>query len=183
MATKKAAKASARAKTKPVQSVQKSKTPAKAKLRVAAKATAKPVAKSSAKAKPKARAVRAPRPGLFDGIKPCKRTFTDTELLVRGMERASIERKQVKAVHDDLAKIFAASAMKGGVNKFKMLGMGFTVVHVPPKKMPAVKKGAKVKGFGGVEVISPGKAAYTKPGRFRVRVRVLKKLRDAILGT
>ncbi len=160
MATKKSAKASAKAK---------SSKPAKTSAK-----TSKKVVKAKTK--------RVAAPGLFDGLKPLKKSFTETQLIERGVEKAGIERKQVKAVHGDLQKVFAASAMKGGVNKVKLLGMIFTVVHVPAKKMPAVKKGTMVKGFGGVEVKSPGKAAYVKPARFRVRVRITKKLKDAILG-
>lgn len=124
------------------------------------------------------RSVKAEAPAL----KPCKKSFTTTEQNTILATAGDIEVKNVKAVLAKAQALLMSSLKKGGVGKVKFMGMTFAVTHVAAQKMPAVKKGATVKGFGGVEVISPGKAAYIKPARMRMRVRPLKAFKDAVLA-
>jgi hypothetical protein len=115
-------------------------------------------------------------------LKPCKRTFTQTDINAMLATAAGIEVKQVKAVLGKLQNLVMASLMKPGVGKVKVLGLTLVAKHIAPQKMLAVKKGTEVKGFGGTTVISPGKAAYVKPARFRMRVRPLKAFKETVLS-
>lgn len=145
------------------------------------KAKAKSTKSSSAKkvVKKVVRRTKAEAPAL----KPCRRSFTQTEINSMLAEAGGIEVKQVKAVLGKLQNLVMASLMKPGIGKVKVLGLTLAATHIPAKKMPAVKKGTEVKGFGGTTVISPGKAAYVKPARFRMRVRPLKAFKDTVLAS
>lgn len=155
-------------------------------VKAVAKSTksSKPVAKSSKSASAKKvvtkKVVRRAAPAA-PALKPCKRSFTQTEINSMLAEAGGIEVKQVKAVLTKLQNLVMASLMKPGIGKVKVLGVTLVAKHIPAKKVAAVKKGTEVKGFGGTTVISPGKAAYVKPAGFRMRVRPLKGFKDTVL--
>lgn len=155
-------------------------------VKAVAKSTksSKPVAKSSKSAPGKKvvtkKVVRRAAPAA-PALKPCKRSFTQTELNVMLAEAGNCEVKQAKAMLNKLQDLLMASLMKRGIGKVKALGLTFAVTHIPEQKMGAVKKGTEVKGFGGTTVISPGKAAYVKPARMRLRIRALKGFKDTVL--
>lgn len=156
-------------------------------VKAVAKSTksSKPVAKSSKSASAKKvvtkKVVRRAAPAAAPALKPCKRSFTQTEINSMLAEAGGIEVKQVKAVLTKLQNLVMASLMKPGIGKVKVLGVTLVAKHIPAKKVAAVKKGTEVKGFGGTTVISPGKAAYVKPAGFRMRVRPLKGFKDTVL--
>lgn len=156
-------------------------------VKAVAKSTksSKPVAKSSKSAPAKKvvtkKVVRRAAPAAAPALKPCKRSFTQTEINSMLAEAGGIEVKQVKAVLTKLQNLVMASLMKPGIGKVKVLGVTLVAKHIPAKKVAAVKKGTEVKGFGGTTVISPGKAAYVKPAGFRMRVRPLKGFKDTVL--
>lgn len=104
-------------------------------------------------------------------VKPCKKTFTQTEVLDMMAEAMGddVTRAQAKSGVAFLRKLLVASLKKGGIGKVKLLDINFKSVHKPAQKMPAIRKGATVKGFGGAEVISPGRAAFTKPPVTRIK--------------
>lgn len=147
-------------------------------------AKTKRVVKAKAKASTK-KSVKKPvrrQKAEVPALKPCKRSFTQTEINSMLAEAGGVEVKQVKAILGKLQNLVMASLTKPGIGRVKVLGLTLASTHVPAKKMPAVKKGTEVKGFGGTTVISPGKAAYVKPARFRMRVRPLKAFKDTVLG-
>lgn len=166
MATKTLVKA--RASTATTKTVKRVAAPAKVvKKAVVSKAAAKPVKRAAA-------ATPAP-------LKPCRRTFTATEQMDMYAESAGIDRKQVKAVLAVQQRLLYASLMPGGIGAIKMMGINFKSLKKPAVKMPAIKKGAMTKGFGGVEVVSPGRAAFTKPAKMMFKARALKALKDALI--
>lgn len=115
-------------------------------------------------------------------IKPCKKSFTQTEVLdmLAAKMGPDVTRRMAKSGAEFLTTYVIACLKKGGVGKCKMLGWNFKSVHKPPQKMPAIKKGATVKGFGGVEVISPGRAAFTKPAATRCKALPLAAVKRAV---
>lgn len=168
MATKTLVKA--RASTSTTKTVKRVVAPAKVvKKAVVAKAAAKPVKRAAASS-------NTPAP-----LKPCRRTFTATEQMDMYAESAGIDRKQVKAVLAVQQRLLYASLMPGGIGAIKMMGINFKSIKKPAVKMPAIKKGAMTKGFGGVEVVSPGRAAFTKPAKMMFKARALKALKDALI--
>ena len=129
------------------------KTPAKT-----AKATA---AKKSAAAKP------API------AKPIKTAFSKTELNKHLAEAAGVDAKAVKAVVAALEATILMSVHKAGLGQFTLPGLlKATVVKVPAKKKRFGKD-----PFTGQERWFPAKPASTK-----IKVRPMKKLKDAAGG-
>lgn len=124
-------------------------------------------------------------------LKPCKRQLSQTEFIDmcvaaanEGSKNDVVTRKHVRNILAKMGDHMVACLMEKGLGKWKPAVLGIQIMskHVAARKMPAIKKGTKVKGFGGVEVISPGRAAYTKPASVRFRARALKAAKDRIVG-
>ena len=97
------------------------------------------------------------------------------------MEKLEWDRGDVVAFLNAQEELLMRSLRKNGM--FVLPGvLKIVAKKKPPQKMPAIKKGTMVKGFGGVEVKSPGRAAFTKPASVRFGARGMKKLKEAVLG-
>jgi nucleoid DNA-binding protein len=132
----------------------------------AAKKTAKskPAAKKAAPAKSAAK--KAPT------IKPIKETLTKSALIEHLAAQADVEKKQVKAVLAALENTMFGSVHKRGVGSFTLPGL-FKVNAV---KVPAKPRRKGRNPFTGEEQVFAAKKATVK-----VKVRPLKKLKDAAL--
>ena len=152
MATTSATKAAA--KTAP----KKAGTPAqkKAKTPLVKKATA-PVTKKAVAAAP---------------LKPIKDSFTKASLAIHLAERAGVEPKAAKALMAALEETVLASVHKKGAKEFTLPGL----LKVVAQDVPAKKK-----RFGKDPFTGEDKWFAAKPASVRLKVRPLKKLKDAAL--
>ena len=152
MATTSATKAAA--KTAPKKAV----TPAqkKTKTPLVKKATA-PVTKKAVAAAP---------------LKPIKDSFTKASLAIHLAERAGVEPKAAKALMAALEETVLASVHKKGAKEFTLPGL----LKVVAQDVPAKKK-----RFGKDPFTGEDKWFAAKPASVRLKVRPLKKLKDAAL--
>ena len=123
-------------------------------------------ARSSAKSTPKAgKSASGP-------MKPIKQAFNRTGLVNHLAESSGVELKAVKAVMVALEGIVLASVNKKGAGTFVLPGLlKVTAIAVPAKK---ARKG--INPFTKEETVFKAKPATTK-----LKVRPLKKLKDAAL--
>ncbi|HMM67280.1 MAG TPA: HU family DNA-binding protein [Dokdonella sp.] len=127
---------------------------------MATKSTAKKTKK--VKAAPKAAPV----------VKPIKEAFGKSGLISHLAEQASVEAKHVKAVLAALEAAVLGAVHKKGAGSFTLPGLfKINVVNVPAKPK---RKG--MNPFTGVEQVFAA-----KPATVKVKVRPLKKLKDAAL--
>src|SRR6201997_414102 len=151
MATTSATKAAA--KTAPKKAV----TPVeKAKTPLVKKASA-PVTKKAVAAAP---------------LKPIKDSFTKASLATHLAERAGVEPKAAKALMAALEETVLASVHKKGAKEFTLPGL----LKVVAQDVPAKKK-----RFGKDPFTGEDKWFAAKPASVRLKVRPLKKLKDAAL--
>lgn len=138
------------------------KAPAK---KAAAKSSPKPVAKAAAAAPEK--------PVVTGALKPIKTAFNKTGLIAHLATTANVDPKAVKAVVAALEATVAASVAKKGIGSFTMPGLfKITSVHVPAKK-------ARV----GIDPFTKQERKFAaKPATTKVKVRAMKKLKDAALA-
>jgi nucleoid DNA-binding protein len=125
-------------------------------------ASKKPAAKSSAK-----KAVAKPA-----AVKAIKTTFTKASLVAHLAEQSGVEAKSVKAVMAALEEATLASVSKKGVGEFTLPGL----LKVVAQKVPA-----KPKRFGKNPFTGEEQWFAAKPATVKVKVRPLKKLKDAAL--
>ena len=116
-------------------------------------------AKKSAAAKPAA-------------IKPIKSALNKTSLVAHIVESSGVEPKSVKAVLAALEGVTLASVSKKGVGEFTLPGL----LKVIAQKVPA-----KPKRFGKNPFTGEEQWFAAKPATIKVKVRPLKKLKDAVL--
>ena len=102
-------------------------------------------------------------------MKPIREKLTKTVLLAHLSETAGMGKGIIATVLSALEETMIASIK--GCGEFTLPG----IIKIATKVKPAVKKGTRVKGFGGIESISPG-----KPARTVVKVRPLAKLKGAV---
>jgi nucleoid DNA-binding protein len=124
--------------------------------------------KSTAKknTKPKAAPKAAPV------VKPIKEAFGKSSLIAHLAEQAGVEAKQVKAVIAALENAVLGSVHKKGAGSFTLPGLfKINAVNVPAKPK---RKGKNP--FTGLEQVFAA-----KPATVKVKVRPLKKLKDAAL--
>lgn len=126
-------------------------------MATAAKSPAKP-AKSSSSAK------AAP------ALKPIKEPMTKSALVSHLAEHSGVEAKSVKAVLASLEATMLASMHKKGAGQFQLPGL----IKITAQAVPAKPKRKGVNPFTGAEQMFAAKPASTK-----VKVRPLKKLKDA----
>lgn len=131
----------------------------------ATKTTTKPAAKPAAAAPAK--------PVITGPLKPIKTAFNKTGLVAHLASTANVDAKAVKAVVAALEATIAASVAKKGAGTFTMPGL-FKVmaVHVPAKK-------ARM----GIDPFTKQERKFAaKPATTKVKVRAMKKLKDAALS-
>lgn len=140
------------------------KTTAKAAAKPAVKPAAKKAAvKTAAKAAPKA-AAAAPV------AKPLKETFNKSSLLAHLVAQTQLEAKTVKTVLAHLENTIVSALHKKGAGEFTLPGL----LKVTAVQVPATKKRFGKNPFTGAE-----QWFAAKPASVKVKVRALKKLKDA----
>ena len=142
---------------------------ATAKKTPAAKKSA-PVAKK-ATAAPKAAQAKKPAATVAP-LKPIKTAFNKTTLQAHLAEVAGVEPKAVKAVLTALEATMVASMSKKGLGEFTLPG----ILKITAQAIPAKKKRRGIDPFTKVE-----REFAAKPASVRVKVRPLKKIKDASL--
>lgn len=144
---------------------------APAKKAVAKKATKASVKATKAVAKPVATA--ASKPIVTGPLKPIKTAFNKSGLVNHLASTANVDAKAVKAVVAALEATIAASVAKKGAGTFTMPGLfKITSVHVPAKK-------ARM----GIDPFTKQERKFAaKPATTKVKVRAMKKLKDAAVA-
>jgi Bacterial DNA-binding protein. len=130
----------------------------------------KTAAKTAAKKAAPAKKPAATTPTL----KPLKDTFTKASLVSHLAEQAAVDAKAVKAVLLHLENTIVASLHKKGAGEFTLPGL-FKVTSV---KVPATKRRFGKNPFTGVD-----QWFEAKPATVRVKVRALKKVKDAAVNS
>jgi nucleoid DNA-binding protein len=138
--------------------------PATKKATTASKKAA-PVAKKAAAPAVKKSVVAAP-------LKPIKDSFTKASLTIHLAERSGVEPKAAKALLAALEETVLASIHKKGAKEFTLPGL----LKVVAQDVPAKKK-----RFGKDPFTGEDKWFAAKPASVRLKVRPLKKLKDAAL--
>ena len=105
-------------------------------------------------------------------LKPIKDSFTKASLTVHLAERAGVESKAAKALMAALEETVLASVHKKGAKEFTLPGL----LKVVAQDVPAKKK-----RFGKDPFTGEDKWFAAKPASVRLKVRPLKKLKDAAL--
>lgn len=136
----------------------------------------KTAAKTAAKkASPAKKAAPAKKPAATTPtLKPLKDTFTKASLVSHLAEQAAVDAKAVKAVLLHLENTIVASLHKKGAGEFTLPGL-FKVTSV---KVPATKRRFSKNPFTGVD-----QWFEAKPATVRVKVRALKKVKDAAVNS
>lgn len=129
------------------------------------KAAATKVAASKAAPAPKA-AAAAPA-----AAKPIKETLNKTGLVAHLVEHSGIDAKGVKKVLEALESAIAGSVSKKGAGSFVLPGF----LKITAVKVPAKPKRKGINRFTGQE-----QTFAAKPASLKIRVRPLKKLKDAV---
>ena len=150
------------------------KTAAPATKKAATPATKKAptVSKKAAPVAKKATAPAAKKPDAAAPLKPIKDTFTKVSLTVHLAERSGVEPKAAKALLAALEETVLASIHKKGAKEFTLPGL----LKVVAQDVPAKKK-----RFGKDPFTGEDKWFAAKPASVRLKVRPLKKLKDAAL--
>ena len=146
---------------------------ATAKKAPAKKAAAKTAPKAAPKAAAKPAAAAPQKPVVTGPLKPIKTAFNKTGLIAHLASTAAVDPKAVKAVVAALEATIAASVAKKGAGSFTMPGLfKVTSVHLPAKK-------ARV----GIDPFTKVERKFAaKPATTKVKVRAMKKLKDAALA-
>ena len=136
----------------------------------------KTAAKTAAKkASPAKKAAPAKKPAATTPtLKPLKDTFTKASLVSHLAEQAAVDAKAVKAVLLHLENTIVASLHKKGAGEFTLPDL-FKVTSV---KVPATKRRFGKNPFTGLE-----QWFEAKPATVRVKVRALKKVKDAAINS
>ncbi|MGO4329424.1 HU family DNA-binding protein [Cupriavidus sp. 2TAF22] len=134
-----------------------------AKKAPATKAPVKAAAKKAAPAK-KATAAAAPT------ARPLKDTFNKSSLVAHLVAQTELDAKAVKTVLAHLENTIVSALHKKGAGEFTLPGL----MKVTAQQVPAKKKRFGKDPFSGEERWFPA-----KPASVKVKVRPLKKLKDA----
>lgn len=141
----------------------------------------KPAAPKATPAKKPAAAAKAPakKPAAAKPVavkpaemKPIKATLNKTTLTAHIAEASGVEPKAVKAVLAALEATTLASMSKKGIGEFTLPGL----LKVVALKVPAKPKRKGINPFTKEE-----QWFAAKPATVKVKVRPLKKLKDAVL--
>ncbi|REG60788.1 DNA-binding protein [Paraburkholderia sp. BL6669N2] len=136
------------------------------------KAAAPVTKKAAAPASKKAAAPVAKKSAAAAPLKPIKDSFTKASLTVHLAERSGVEPKAAKALMAALEETVLASIHKKGAKEFTLPGL----LKVVAQDVPAKKK-----RFGKDPFTGEDKWFAAKPASVRLKVRPLKKLKDAAL--
>jgi len=147
----------------PAKKVTKTAVKAPAKKATAAKTAAKPAVKPAAKKVVAAKKVAA-------APKAIKAALNKTQLIAYIVEQSGVEAKAVKAVLASLETSVLGSVDKKGAGEFTLPGL----FKVAVQKVPA-----KAKRFGKDPFTGEERWFPAKPASVKVKVRPLKKLKDA----
>lgn len=130
-------------------------------------------------AKKKARAVKAKKATVKKStaskpavIKPIKAPLNKSTLVAHLVDHSGVESKSVKAVLSALEQVTLTAVSKKGVGEFTLPGL----LKVIAQKVPA-----KPKRFGKNPFTGQDQWFAAKPASVKVKVRALKKLKDAVL--
>ena len=134
----------------------------------ASKATKAPKAAKASKPVKPAKAPKAPK--TVKAPKSIKEVLNKTELAGFVSEQSGVETKEVKKVLAALESAVAASVNKKGAGSFVLPGL----LKINVVKVPAKPKRKGLNRFTGLEQWFAAKPASTK-----VKIRPLKKLKDA----
>lgn len=127
--------------------------------------TKKPAAKAPAKAAPKTAAAPA-------AVKPVKEVFSKSALIAHVAAQSGVEPKAAKAVLAALDAAILGSVNKKGAGEFTLPGL----LKIGVQKVPA-KKARK-----GIDPFTKQERTFAaKPASVKIKVRALKKLKDAAL--
>jgi hypothetical protein len=148
------------------------KAPAAKKATASAKRTAAPVAKKVTVSAKKAITPAAKNGASTTQLKPIKDSFTKASLTLHLAERAGVEPKVAKVLMAALEEAVLASVHKKGAKEFTLPGL----LKVVAQDVPAKKKRFGKDPFSGED-----KWFAAKPASVRLKVRPLKKLKDAAL--
>ncbi|MET0256388.1 MAG: HU family DNA-binding protein [Luteibacter sp.] len=129
--------------------------------------TKKTAAKKAAKAPAKAAAKAAKAPAT---LKPIKDAFSKSSLVSHIVEQTGVDSKSVKAVMASLEGAISASIHKKGAGTFTLPGL---------LKITSVAVAAKPKRKGKDPFTGEERWFAAKPASVKVKVRPLKKLKDA----
>jgi nucleoid DNA-binding protein len=134
--------------------------------------TAKPAAKKAATktAVKKAAAPAKKAATATTALKPLKDTFTKASLATHVATQAGVEPKQAKAILAALEDTILGSVHKKGAGEFTLSGL----LKIGVQQVPAKKKRFGKDPFTGEE-----RWFDAKPATVRLKVRPLKKLKDA----
>ncbi|RCW65160.1 HU family DNA-binding protein [Pseudorhodoferax soli] len=131
-------------------------------------ATAKKAPKAAPAAKPASPAAKAAAPT----IKPIKEALNKTTLTALLAEQSGVEPKAVKAVLAALESAVLGSVHKKGIGEFTLPGL----LKIGLLKVPAKPKRKGIDPFTKQE-----REFAAKPATVKIKVRSLKKLKDAAL--
>ncbi|MHB9838306.1 HU family DNA-binding protein [Paraburkholderia terrae] len=133
--------------------------------------TAKPAATKVAK-KPAAKKAAPAKKAAAAGatLKPQKDTFTKASLATHVAAQAGVDPKQAKAILAALEDTILGSVHKKGAGEFTLSGL----LKIGVQQVPAKKKRFGKDPFTGEE-----RWFDAKPATVRLKVRALKKLKDA----
>ncbi len=148
------------------------KAPAAKKATASAKKTANPIAKKATASAKKAITPAAKNGASTTPLKPIKDSFTKASLSLHLADRAGVEPKVAKALMTALEETVLASVHKKGAKEFTLPGL----LKVVAQDVPAKKKRFGKDPFSGED-----KWFAAKPASVRLKVRPLKKLKDAAL--
>jgi hypothetical protein len=133
-------------------------------------ATSKKTAAADAKAPAKKTAAKAQAAGA--PLKPIKEAMGKTGLISHIAQHSGVEPKAVKAVMASLEATVLASVNKKGLGAFTLPGL----VKVSVVNVPAKKKRRGTDPFTKVE-----REFAAKPATVKIKVRALKKVKDAAM--
>ncbi|CAB1369852.1 HU family DNA-binding protein [Denitratisoma oestradiolicum] len=138
----------------------------------AAKPAAKPAKKPAAKAPAKKVVAKPATKAAPAAVKPIKTAFNKTTLTAFLAETSGVEAKEVKKVMAALEAAALASVNKKGLGEFLLPGL----LKVVAQKVPAKPKRKGINPFTKEE-----QWFAAKPATVKLRIRPLKKLKDAAL--
>ncbi|OXC77463.1 HU family DNA-binding protein [Caballeronia sordidicola] len=141
-------------------------------MATATKKATRPAAKKAATPASKKAAPTAKKAAEAAALKPIKDSFTKASLALHLAERAGVEPKAAKALMAALEETVLASVHKKGAKEFTLPGL----LKVVAQDVPAKKKRFGKDPFSGED-----KWFAAKPASVRLKVRPLKKLKDAAL--
>lgn len=129
-------------------------------------AKATPTPKKTAPTK----AAAAPAKAAAPAVKPIKETLNKTGLVAHLVDNSGVEAKAVRKVLEALEGAIAASVSKKGAGTFVLPGF---------LKISAIKVAAKPKRKGINRFTGEEQTFAAKPASLKIKVRPLKKLKDA----